>query len=135
MMKKQCKRPKVTVATAKKSTAARFAVVMQKGSPALRRFAVSGCTSHPTGNGSFRNIETHHQKLSRNAGSAPIAVLCDHLEDQLSNLLRDLHSTGRLSHPREHAPVPAEPSPVPLHNCLRVDQNECFLPGGPKAAC
>jgi hypothetical protein len=26
----------------------RFAVVMQKGSPALRRFAVSGCTSHPT---------------------------------------------------------------------------------------
>ena len=26
----------------------RFAVVMQKGSPALRRFAVSGCTSHLT---------------------------------------------------------------------------------------
>ena len=43
-------------------------------------------------------------------------------------------AAGRLSHPREHAPVPAEPSPVPLHHCLRVDQNECFLPGGPKAA-
>jgi hypothetical protein len=47
-------------------------MIMQKGEPAFREFWISRRFAHPTGNGSLRNIETEHEKLTVDAGCSPV---------------------------------------------------------------
>ena len=47
----------------------------QKGLPALRGFWIPGCSSHPTGNGGLRHLETEDKEFTVNAGCTPTWIL------------------------------------------------------------
>jgi hypothetical protein len=61
-----------------------FAVVLEKRRPSLGRLGAPRDLSHPTQDGSFRNIETQHLQLTMNARRTPCVVLCDHAEDEFA---------------------------------------------------
>jgi hypothetical protein len=112
-----------------------FAVVTKECPPALSRLRVSWRSSHPAGDGSFRDIETQHQELSVDARSAPTRIFRHHSEDEISNLFRDSCSASVLTNLREHAPVPSKSGTVPSDNRVRTDEYEGLPPGRPKEAC
>ena len=84
---------------------ARLAVIPQKGQPALSRFRISGCTLHPPGDGSLRDLEAQHEKFAVDARSTPGRVLGNHLENQISDFFGESSSTKLLSHSGDQAPV------------------------------
>ena len=54
------------------------------------------------------------------ARRTPGWILCDHLEDQFTDVLGDSPSTtNAFSHFAEHSPVEFEPSSVPPNNSVR----------------
>src|SRR5712692_4420065 len=59
-----------------------LAVIPQEGQPALRRLGVSGCTLHPPGDGSLRDLDAQHEKFAMDARSTPDRILGNHLENQ-----------------------------------------------------
>src|ERR1035438_2493966 len=63
-----------------------FAVITKKCPPTLGGFRISGCASHPAGDGSFGNLEAEHAEFAVNARSTPGRVLGNHLENQLAEL-------------------------------------------------
>ena len=64
-----------------------FAVIAQKGEPAPCAVRISWCPPHPSRDGSLRNVEAEHEKLTMNAGSTPGRILSDHLKYEVPNLL------------------------------------------------
>jgi hypothetical protein len=71
----------------------RFAMIAKKGQPAPRKFWISGCSLHPTGDAALGYIEAQHEQLAVDAGSTPGWVLCHHPKDQITNFLRQSFST------------------------------------------
>jgi len=70
-----------------------FAMVLQKREPSFRGFGISWSASHPTGNRSFGNIESYHQKSPVDSGCAPGRIISDHSKYQITNFLRDSFPT------------------------------------------
>src|SRR5216684_2148565 len=66
-----------------------FAMIAQKGQPALSGFRTPGRPFHLTGDGGFRDLEAEHQEFAMNARRTPTWILGDHLEDQLTDLFAD----------------------------------------------
>jgi hypothetical protein len=57
------------------------------------------------------------------ARRTPTWILCDHLEDQVTNLFGDSTATAdSFSHSAEHGPIQFEPSSVPPNNSFRLDE-------------
>ena len=53
----------------------------------------------------------------------PTWILCDHLEDQVTNLFGDSTATAdSFSKSAEHGPIQFEPSPVPPNNSFWLDE-------------
>src|ERR1019366_3154324 len=48
-----------------------FAVIVKKRKPTLRRFRISGCTSHPAGDRTLRYIEAEHEEFAMDARRTP----------------------------------------------------------------
>jgi len=112
----------------------RLAVIPQEGQPALRRFRISGCTLHPPGDGSLRDLEAQHEEFAMDARSTPGRVFGNHLENQISDFLGESSSTNWLSHSGDQAPVQTKSASVPTNHGLRGNQEEGLLPSGPKLA-
>jgi hypothetical protein len=83
----------------------RLAVIPQEGQPALHRFRISGCTLHPPGDGSLRDLEDQHEEFAVDARSTPGRVFGNHLENQISDFLGESSSTNWLSHSGDQAPI------------------------------
>src|ERR1700683_314517 len=105
-----------------------FSVVTKEGQPSLRWFRISRCATHPTRNGSLRDIETEHKEFAMDAGRSPGGVPGDHAEDQLPNLLRRLLSPNLHPDFGDQLPVKAETSPMPSDHGLRRDHDEALFP-------
>jgi hypothetical protein len=111
-----------------------FSMITQKGEPAFGNFSVSRRFAHPTGNGSLRNIETEHEKLTVDARCSRSRIFGNHLEDQISNFLRDLPSAELPREPGNDSPVEPKPSPTPLNDSVGKRDDKRLLPAGPNLA-
>jgi hypothetical protein len=111
-----------------------FSMIMRKGEPAFREFWISRRFAHPTGNGSLRNIETEHEKLTVDARCSRSRIFGNHLEDQISNFLRDLPSAELPREPGNDSPVEPKPSPTPLNDSVGKRDDKRLLPAGPNLA-
>ena len=58
-----------------------FAVIVQKRTPTLCRFRISGCTAHPAGDRPLRYVEAEHEEFAVDARSTPSGIFNDHLKD------------------------------------------------------
>ena len=58
-----------------------FAMITKKCPPTLGRLRISGCASHPAGDGAFGNLKAQHAEFAMNAWSTPGCVLGNHLEN------------------------------------------------------
>src|SRR6266478_717806 len=112
----------------------RLAVILQEGQPALSRFRISGCTLHPPGDGSLRDLEAQHEKLAVDARSTAGWVFGNHLENQISDFLGESSPTNLFSDSGDQAPVQTKSASVPTNHGLRGDHEERLLPSGPKLA-
>jgi len=111
-----------------------LAVIPQEGQPTLCRFRISGCTLHPPGDGSLRDLEAQHEKFAVDARSTPGRVLGNHLENQISDCFGESSSTDLFFHSGDQAPVQTKSASVPTNHGLRGDQEERLLPSGPELA-
>ena len=109
-----------------------FAMITKKCPPTLGMFRISGCASHPAGDGSFGNLKAQHAEFAMNAWSTPGCVLRHHLENQIPNFSRNLLAASSPAHFAEHGPIQAESSAVPAGHSVRSDQIEALLPVGPE---
>jgi hypothetical protein len=109
-----------------------FAMILQEDSPALGWFRILRCTSHPTRNGSLRNIEPQLQKFTMNARSTPGGVLSNHLENRFSQLPADSLPAKRFSMARDPIPLEGEIRSMPAHNSLGSSDNKSLLPFRPQ---
>ena len=66
-----------------------FAVIVKKRKPTLRRFMVSGCTTHPAGDRALRYIEAEHEEFAVDARRTPGGIVNDHLKDLVTDLFGD----------------------------------------------
>ena len=110
----------------------RFPMVAQKREPTLGRLGVPRRSSHPTGNGSLRDIKTQHEELAVDARRSQSWILGHHSEDQLANFFRSLSSSDRLPHFRNQSPVQPEADSVPADERFRRDNDERLLPLRPE---
>src|SRR5690348_5422121 len=106
-------------------------MIPKKCQPSLDWLRISWRLPHPSGDGSFRDIEAEHEKLSVNPRCTPRRIFGNHAEDQLSELLREDFPASRLLHFGDQFPIKTEASPVPPHDCLRRHNNQRVLPLGP----
>src|SRR5208283_2224593 len=91
-----------------------FAMITKKCPPTLGGFRISGCASHPAGDGSFGNLQAEHAEFAVNARSTPGSVLGHHLENQLAELFGNSFSAPHgLSRFAEEGPIPPESRAVP----------------------
>ena len=109
-----------------------FTMVAEKGRPPLCRLKISRTSLHPAQHSSFRNIKTKHFQLTVNPRGAPSGILCNHAEDDFSQVLADASSTHAGSMPREPRPIQLGPCTVPANNGLRLDEDQCPLPSRPE---
>src|SRR5664279_5999964 len=99
-----------------------FAMIAQKGQPALRGLRVLGRPFHPAGNGSFRHVEAEHQEFAMDARRTPTGIVSDHLKDQFTDLLGDPAATAHwIPHFAEHGPVPVS------YTHLRAHETDSYL--------
>ena len=104
-----------------------FAVIVKKGEPSTSGFWILGCAFHPARDGSFRDIETQHEKLAVNPRSTPGGVLPHNLENQMPELLGQLLPSDSPSHPGDQTPVQAEAGAMPADHGLGVTTTRaCF---------
>ncbi len=97
-----------------------FAVIVEKGQPTVDRFWVSGCSSHPAGDGCFRYLESEHEEFAVDARCTPSWILRHHLEDQVMDLLGDSPITAdSFSCFAERRPIQFEPGSMPAHDRVR----------------
>ena len=134
-MKKQYKRLKVRVGNCEEVHGSDgFAMITKKGPPTLGRLRISGCASHPAGDGSLRYLKPEQAKFAMNAWSPPGRIFGHHLENQCADVLRDRPSSDRLTSSGDEPPIQFEASTVPAHHGIRRHDNERRLPRRPKAA-
>src|SRR5712691_594206 len=112
-----------------------FAMIAQKGQPALDGFRTPGRPFHPAGDGGFRDLEAEHQEFAMDARRTPMGILCDHLKDQLTDLSGDSRPTAdSISHLAEHGPIQFESGPVPPNHGFWQDDQERLLALRPAAS-
>jgi len=70
-----------------------FPMIAQKGEPAFGGPGIPECSPHPTGDGSFGDMETEHQQLPVNTRCAPCRVLRHHAKDRIANLFSKFSSS------------------------------------------
>jgi len=109
-----------------------FSMVTKKGEPTFRRFRISWRFAHPSGNGSFRNIETEHEKLPMNARCTPARVLGHHTEDEIPCLFGNPLPTRHSPIPGDHTPIERASRSVPSHDGLRPHEGQGLFPSGPE---
>ena len=110
-----------------------FSMIAQKGKPAPSRLGVPWSTLHPTGDSSFREVETEHEQLPVNARCAPSWILADHSEDQFPHLFGSRLSSRGSSNPRNQPPVHSEAGPMPADDSFGRHDDERLLPPGPES--
>lgn len=108
-----------------------FAVITDKGKPAIARPAVTRRAFHPARNGSLGNIKIQHEQFSVDARRTPGWILGDHAEDQLPNLLAGRPSAKLLGDPGNQPSIQKETSSMPAHDSFWSDDEERLLPTGP----
>ena len=111
----------------------RFAMVAEKGKPTFGWLGISKRSFHPARDRSFRDIEIKHEKLAMDARCTPSRILANHLEDQLSHLLRGLFSSGGLPNLGNQLPIRPEAGPVRADHRFWGEDDERLLPTGPDA--
>jgi hypothetical protein len=67
-----------------------------------------------------------------NARRTPRRILCDHLKDQIPDLLRQLLPSHSPSGPGDQTPVQAKTCTMPADDRLRIDEHERLLPSTPE---
>jgi hypothetical protein len=75
-----------------------FAMIPQKGEPALPGFVGSRSLAHPAGDTAFGNLEPEHDEFAMDARSSRGGILGHHSEDQMADLLGHRPSADRLPH-------------------------------------
>ena len=110
----------------------RFSVIRKKRAPALGWPGLPRGPFHPARDGSLRNLEPQHKKLTVDPRSTPTAVLRHHTEDQLPNVRRQLFPTDPFSRRGDPTPVPAKPRTMPADDRLWMDEHEGLLPSTPE---
>jgi len=85
---------------------------------------ISGRPLHPTGDASFRYVESGHEQFAVDAGSAPGGVLRYHPEDQVPYFAGDPPATNPLPDLGDHAPAQAEARTMPADHRFRSDHKE-----------
>ena len=68
------------------------------------------------------------------ARRTPIWILCDHPEDQHTDLYGDSPTADSFPRFAEHGPIQFESGPVPPNHCLWEDEKERLFPVGPETA-
>jgi len=111
----------------------RLTMVVQERKPTLRWLRVSWCSFHPTGNRSFRNVETEHEQLAVNARRSPGRILENHSQDQFPNLFGSRLPSNGSSNPRYQPPVHSEADPVPAYDGFRCHNDQRLLPSWPES--
>jgi hypothetical protein len=101
-----------------------FPRVAQKCEPALDWLSVPRRSFHAARNRPLGNNKTQHEKFAMDAWRFPGRVLDDHLEDQLSNLLRGLSSSNWLPGFGNHPPIQMKTCTVPADYHFRCDDDE-----------
>src|ERR1700678_4022309 len=66
-----------------------FPMIAQERGPSVCRLRTPRCLPHPAQDGSFRNIEAKHRKLSVDAWRTPVWILGDHTEDEFPQFNAD----------------------------------------------
>jgi hypothetical protein len=82
-----------------------FAMIAEKGEPTLGWLRIPGRSFYPTGDRSFRDIETKHEQFPMDAWRSPGRILSHHPENPLSNFLASLSSPERVSHFGNQSPI------------------------------
>lgn len=82
--------------------------------------------------GSFRDVEAQHLQLTMNARRAPVRVLSDHAENDLTQFLA--HALSSRSGPlqREPRPVQLETRPVPPNDSPLLEEDQRSIPSRPE---
>jgi len=106
-------------------------MIAQKGRPSLCRFWIPRRFPHPAQHGPFRNVEAKHLQFAMNPWRAPGWVLPNHAEDEFAEFNADALPAGTWM-AREPGPIQLEAGPVPSHNGLRLNENQCLPPPGPE---
>jgi hypothetical protein len=101
-----------------------FSMISQEREPAPCRPGISWSTFHPTGYGSFREVEAKHEQLVMNAWSAPSRIFAHHPENQFPNLLRSRLSANTSSDPRYQPPVHSEAGTMPADDSFGRHDDE-----------
>jgi hypothetical protein len=111
-----------------------FSMIAQKSEPAFCQLGISRRSFHPAGDRSLRDIKTEHEELAMDTRSTPRRVFGEHLEDQISNLLRNSSPPCRFLNPGDPTPVETETCPMPANHGLWRDHDHSLFPGGPKTS-
>ena len=110
-----------------------FPTLAQKGRPSLCRIRIPWRFPHPAQDGPFRNVEAEHLEFAMNPWRAPGWIVRNHAEDEFAEFNADALPAGANWMSREPGPIRLETGPVPLHNGLRLNENQCLPPAGPEA--
>src|SRR5580658_4219348 len=109
-----------------------FPMIAQKGRPSLCRFWIPRRFPHTAQDGPFRNVEAKHLQFAMNPWRAPGWVLPNHAEDEFAEFNADVLPAGTNGMAREPGPIQLEAGPMPSHNGLRLNENQCLPPPGPE---
>jgi hypothetical protein len=124
MTKKQCRTPKVSIGTVKKSIAAIASRwLSKKAAPTLRQLRTPRNLPHPTRHRSLRYVEAEHSQFSMNTRRAQGRVLGYHAEDEFAQFFAYTPSSRTSAMPREPLPIQLESSVMPIDNGLRLDKD------------
>src|ERR1700730_6581764 len=107
-------------------------MITKKSKPAFGWLRVSRRSFHPTGNRSFRDLETEHEKLAVDARRSPSWILGHHSEDQPSNFFRHRPSPDVFPDFGNQFPIQPEAGPMPPDLRFRRNHDKRLFPSGPK---
>jgi len=110
-----------------------FPMIAQKRRPSLCRIRIPWHFPHPAQDGPFRNVEAKHLQFAMNPWRAPRWIVRNHAEDEFAEFNADALPAGASGMPREPGPIQLEAGPVPSHNGLRLNENQCLPPPEPEA--
>src|ERR1700730_7144804 len=105
----------------------RLPMVAKEGEPPFGRRRISRRSFHPTGDRSLGEIKTEHE-FPMDPRRSPGWVLGNHLEDQLSSLLRRPSSSNLRPDSGDQPPIHTKTSPVPTDYGFRCDDEESLFP-------
>src|ERR1700736_1901836 len=99
-------------------------MVSKEGEPTFGRVRISRRSFHPTGDRSLGEIKTEHEEFPMYPRRSPGCVLGNHLEDQLSSLLRRPSSSNLRPDSGDQPPIHTKTSPVPTDYGFRCDDEQ-----------